>query len=52
MALLVASEEIAALQGFAVLMSISDGELTSSEQRGTVVQMPRRRSAGGERPQP
>jgi ABC-type glutathione transport system ATPase component len=50
MALLVASEEIAALQGFSVLMSIADGELTSSEPRGTVVQLPRRRSAGAEHP--
>jgi lipoprotein-releasing system ATP-binding protein len=45
MALLMASEEMAALQGLAVLMSISDGELCSTEERGTVVQMPGRRRA-------
>ncbi len=50
MALLVASEEMAALQGLGVLMSISDGELCSTEERGTVVQMPGRRRAGAERP--
>src|ERR1019366_4653986 len=48
MALLVASEEMAALQGLGVLMSISDGELCSTEERGTVVQMPGRRRAGAE----
>jgi putative ABC transport system ATP-binding protein len=47
-ALLVASAEMAALQGFAVLMSIADGELASSEPQGTVVRLPVRRS-GGER---
>jgi len=49
-ALLVASEEMAALQGLGVLMSISDGELCSTEERGTVVQMPGRRRAAAERP--
>lgn len=49
MALLVASEEMAALQGLGVLMSISDGELCSTEERGTVVQMPGRRRTGMER---
>jgi ABC-type lipoprotein export system ATPase subunit len=49
MALLVASEEMAALQGLDVLMSISDGEVCSSEPQGTVVPLPRRRSAA-ERP--
>jgi ABC-type lipoprotein export system ATPase subunit len=49
MALLLASEEMAALQGVAVLMSIADGELCSTEERGTVVRLPRRRAAG-ERP--
>ena len=33
MALLVASEEMAALQGFAVLMSIADGELRLDARR-------------------
>jgi ABC-type glutathione transport system ATPase component len=51
LALLLASEEIAALQGFAVLMSIADGRLSSSEGQGTVVQLPRRRGAGAESPQ-
>jgi ABC-type lipoprotein export system ATPase subunit len=46
MALLIASEEIAALQGTSVLMSIADGELCSTEERGTVVSLPRRRAAG------
>jgi ABC-type lipoprotein export system ATPase subunit len=46
MALLVASEEMAALQGVGVLMSIADGELCSTEERGTVVNLPRRRAAG------
>jgi ABC-type glutathione transport system ATPase component len=49
MALLVASEEMAALQGVGVLMSIADGELCSTEERGTVVQLPGRRRAAGER---
>jgi ABC-type multidrug transport system ATPase subunit len=46
MALLIASEEMAALQGAGVLMSIADGELCSTEQRGTVVPLPRRRAMG------
>jgi ABC-type glutathione transport system ATPase component len=49
MALLMASEEMAALQGVAVLASIADGELCSTEERGTVVRLPGRRRAGGER---
>jgi lipoprotein-releasing system ATP-binding protein len=49
MALLVASEEMAALQGMGVLVSISDGELCSTEERGTVVQLPGRRRAAAER---
>jgi len=49
MALLVASEEMAALQGFGVLISIADGELISTEARGTVVALPGRRRAGAER---
>jgi ABC-type multidrug transport system ATPase subunit len=49
MALLVASEEMAALQGFGVLISIADGELISTEARGTVVSLPGLRRAGGER---
>jgi ABC-type multidrug transport system ATPase subunit len=46
MALLIASEEMAALQGVGVLVSIADGELCSTEERGTVVPLPRRRTAG------
>jgi ABC-type glutathione transport system ATPase component len=49
MALLVASEEMSALQGVSVLTSISDGELCSTEERGTVVQLPGLRHAGAER---
>jgi lipoprotein-releasing system ATP-binding protein len=49
MALLVASEEMAALQGFGVLMSIADGELISTETLGTVVRLPGRRLGGAER---
>ena len=49
MALLVASEEMSALQGFSVLVSISDGELVSTEARGTVVPLPGRRRLGTER---
>lgn len=49
-ALLIASEDMSALQGMRALMSISAGELCSSEEKGTVVQLPRRRSAGAVRP--
>jgi len=52
MALLVASEEMPALQGLGVLMSIADGELVSTEARGTVVPLPLRRRAGAERSGP
>lgn len=45
-ALLVASEEMPALQGLGVLVSIADGELVSTEQRGTVVNLPGRRRRG------
>jgi len=47
--LLIASEEMAALQGVGVLMSISDGELCSTEERGTLVRLPGRRRAEGGR---
>lgn len=46
MGLLVVSEEIGALQGAEVLMSISDGALCTSEDQGTVVHLPRRAMAG------
>jgi ABC-type lipoprotein export system ATPase subunit len=49
MTLLMASEEMAALQGVGVLMSIAEGELTSTEALGTVVPLPGRRRAGAER---
>lgn len=48
-ALLVASEEMPALQGLGVLVSIADGELVSTETRGTVVSLPGRRRRGTER---
>jgi putative ABC transport system ATP-binding protein len=50
--LLMASEEMCALQGVGVMMSIGDGELLSTDTRGTVVQMPGRRRAGAERSGP
>jgi len=49
-ALLVASEELSALQGIASLASLSAGELCSTEDRGTVVEFPRRRARAGESP--
>ncbi|HXR28350.1 MAG TPA: ATP-binding cassette domain-containing protein [Solirubrobacteraceae bacterium] len=48
-ALLVASEEIAALQGVGMLVSIADGELCSSARAATVVHLPRRPPAGAQR---
>lgn len=47
--LLIASEEMAALQGVGVMMSIGDGEVVGPQERGTVVQLPGRRRAQGER---
>lgn len=49
MALLVVSEEMGALQGASVMMSISGGEVCTTEGPGTVVQMPRRSVRGAER---
>lgn len=52
MAMLIASEEMAALQGVEVLMSISDGELCStgvSGRTGTVVRLPGRGRSAAER---
>jgi lipoprotein-releasing system ATP-binding protein len=49
MALLVASEEMAALQGVSVLMSIADGELCSTTEQGSVVSLPGLRLARAER---
>jgi ABC-type glutathione transport system ATPase component len=46
MALLLASEEMAALQGVGVLMSIADGELCSTEEQGKIVSLADRRAAG------
>ena len=48
-ALLMASEEMVALQGVAVMMSLTDGELVSTEPLGVVVPLPGRRRAGAER---
>jgi ABC-type glutathione transport system ATPase component len=48
-ALLVCSEEMIALQGIGVLMSIADGELVSTEERGNVVRLPARRRVGAGR---
>jgi ABC-type multidrug transport system ATPase subunit len=50
LALLMASEEMGALQGAAVLMSISDGEVCTTEERGTVVPLHRHGAGGAERP--
>lgn len=47
--LLMASEEMAALQGVGAMVSICDGELVSTGSQGTVVQLPGRRRAGAER---
>jgi ABC-type glutathione transport system ATPase component len=49
-ALLVASEELSALQGIAALASLSAGELCSTEEFGTVVEFPRRRAGAVEAP--
>lgn len=45
-ALLLASEDLSALQGMGVLMSLSAGELAGGERQGTVLRLPRRRIAG------
>jgi ABC-type lipoprotein export system ATPase subunit len=45
MTLVVASEEMAPLHGAGVLMSIADGEVCSTEERATVVRLPRRVAA-------
>jgi ABC-type glutathione transport system ATPase component len=45
MALLLASEQMSVLQGVGVLISIADGEVVTTEERGSVVQLPRRRTA-------
>ncbi|HXC45600.1 MAG TPA: ATP-binding cassette domain-containing protein [Solirubrobacteraceae bacterium] len=49
-ALLMASEELSALQGIASLASLSAGELCSTQVQGTVVEFPRRRAAAIEAP--
>jgi ABC-type lipoprotein export system ATPase subunit len=46
--LVVASEETGPLHGAGVLLSIGDGELCSTEERGTVVPLPRRAAAGSD----
>jgi lipoprotein-releasing system ATP-binding protein len=45
MALLLASEEMKTAASVGVLVSIADGEMCSTEERGTVVALPRRRAA-------
>jgi ABC-type lipoprotein export system ATPase subunit len=47
--LVVASEEMGPLHGAGMLLSIGDGEVCSTEERGTVVQLPRRNVGGAER---
>jgi ABC-type glutathione transport system ATPase component len=49
-ALLVASEEMAALGGFDVLMSIAEGELCSTDERGMIARLPTMGLAGAELP--
>jgi ABC-type lipoprotein export system ATPase subunit len=49
-ALLMASEDMAALQGVDTLMSIAAGELCSSEERGSVLEFSRPRPAARGRP--
>jgi ABC-type lipoprotein export system ATPase subunit len=49
MTLMVASEEMAPLHGAHMLMSIADGEICSTDERGTVVRLPRLSLAGAER---
>jgi putative ABC transport system ATP-binding protein len=49
MALLVASEEMAALQGFDVLMSVAEGELCSTGSQDSLVRLRRYGLAGAER---
>jgi ABC-type glutathione transport system ATPase component len=44
MALMMAAEEMAALQGVGVLMSIAGGELCSTSERGTLLRLPPRGS--------
>ncbi len=49
MALLVVSEEMGALQGAGLMMSISGGEVCTTAERGTVVALPRRSARAAER---
>jgi ABC-type lipoprotein export system ATPase subunit len=49
MTLVIASEEPASLHGAGVLMSIADGEVSCTDERGTVVQLPRLNLVGAER---
>ena len=49
MTLVVASEETAPLHGSGTLMSIADGEVCSTDERATVVRLPRRSAAGADR---
>jgi lipoprotein-releasing system ATP-binding protein len=45
MALLLSSEEMSGAAGIGVLMSIADGEVCSTEEQGTILQLPRRQAA-------
>jgi len=47
-AVLVASEELSALQGAAVMMSLGSGELTSTDERGVLVRFPGRAAGPAE----
>jgi ABC-type multidrug transport system ATPase subunit len=49
MAVIVASEELAAVQGASVVMSLSFGQITSTDERGVVVSFPGRQRASVER---
>jgi ABC-type lipoprotein export system ATPase subunit len=49
-ALVVASEDPTPLRGATVMMSIGDGELCSSDERGVVLSFPERRAGGTEQP--
>lgn len=51
LAMLVASEEVTMMAGAPRILSVGDGKVISSEQRGTVVPFPRAKS-GGEAPEP
>jgi ABC-type lipoprotein export system ATPase subunit/predicted RNase H-like HicB family nuclease len=49
MTLMIASEEVAALRGLDVLMSIGDGELHTTEKQAAVIDFPTRSATGEDR---